>query len=313
MIFAGVGFITLPMNLINTFRTRPIPLPQSRFISLSMQLATRCDMLLKQVSDMRDGSANQVDHENKSRRQLRKFGNKTTDLEQQYFDLERDWELLKICRDFSNSNPLWYYLQLFLGIVTLALSVAWILHICLFILPGREKEVSGFLNTMLIKFEGVAGGDFPVFGILFYIIFVFYMMWCVVFGNYAFGLRILIFKVYPMEIGKTQINAFLVNLWVLLLCTLPLVHFTQMAFPYYSRYTAVQTLFGTQIRYLAGFYYFWRYNIFLYILLGLALLTLIVNLICPKDQTKEMMRLMDERAARKNPKRIKIEKKPTAK
>ena len=303
-LFSGVGLITLPMDLINTFRTRPIPLPQSKFLSLSMQLATRCEMLLKQVTDMRDGSSDQVDHDQKSRRQKRKFGNKTSQLEQEYWELQRDWDLLKICRDYSNSNPLWYLLQLVLGVICLCVSAAWILHICLFILPGRGRAVSGFLNDMLIKFENVGGGSFPFFGILFYIIFVFYLMWCVVMGNYSLGIRILFFKVYPMEVGKTQINAFLVNLWVLLLCTIPLVHFTQIAFPYYSRFTSIQVLFGLQVKYLRFFTYFWRYNIFLYIMLGVALLSLLVSLICPKDQTKMLYAKMDERAAQKNPRRI---------
>jgi LMBR1 domain-containing protein 1 len=310
-IFAGVGLTTLPMDLINAFRTRPIPLPQSKFLSLSMQLAMRCDMILKQVSDMRDGSAEQVDHDAKSRRQRRKFGNKSIQLEQDYWELQRDWDLLKICRDFSNSNPLWYFLQLVLGVLTLALSLAWILHICLFILPGRGKEVSGFLNTLLIKLEGLGGGNFPMLGILFYIIFVFYLMWCVVIGNYNLGIRILFFKVYPMEVGKTQMNAFLVNLWVLLLCTIPLVHFTQIAFPFYSRFTSIQVLFGLQVRYLRFFTYFWRYNIFMYILLGVAGLALLVSLICPKDQTKMLYRKLDERAAQKNPTRVPSERAAT--
>eukprot|EP00461_Guttulinopsis_vulgaris_P000451 UN00451 len=299
-IFVGVGFISLPMDLINTFRTRPLPLPQSRFIQLSMNLASRCDALLKLVEELRDGAADQTTHQDKSRRQLRKFTNKTADLEQQYFDLERDWDLLKICRDFSNSNPLWYYLQLILGVITLCLSLVWILHICLFILPGRTNEVSGFLNWFLIRTAEVANGDFPVFSLLFYIIFVFYLMWCVIMGNYSFGLRVLIFKVYAIEVGKTRMNAFLANLWILLLCTFPLVHMTQLAFPYYSRYTSIQILFGQQIKYLRFFNYFFMYNVFLYIMLGFAALTMIVAIICPKDTHKEMLKLMDERAARKN-------------
>lgn len=309
VIFAGVGLTTLPMDLINAYRTRPIPLPQSKFLSLSMQLATRCEMLLKQVTEMRDGSAEQVDHDQKSRRQRRKFGNKTAQLEQDYWELQRDWDLLKICRDFSNSNPLWWILQLILGVLTLLISLAWLLHICLFILPGRGKEVSGFLNTLLIKLEGIGGGSFPMLGILFYIIFVFYLLWCVVMGNYNLGIRLLFFRVYPMEVGKTQMNAFLVNLWVLLLCTIPLVHFTQIAFPFYSRFTSVQVLFGQQVKYLRFFNYFWRYNIFIYILLGVAALALLISLICPKDQTKLMYKKMDDRAGQKNPNRIPIAKK----
>lgn len=299
-LFVGVGLVTLPMDLINTFRTRPLPLPQSRFLALSLQLSTRCDMIMRMVDELRDGSSNQTDHDQKSRRQLRKFTNKISDLEQQYFDLERDWDLLKICRDFSNSNPLWYYLQLILGVITGLLSALWIVHICLFILPGRTKEVSGFLNWFLIETSNIANGDFPVFSILFYIIFTFYLMWCVVMGNFNFGVRILIFKVYAIEVGKTRMNAFLVNLWVLLLCTFPLVHFTQLAFPYYSRYTSIQILFGQQVRYLNGFRVFYQYNIFLYMLLGIAALALLVSIVCPKDVHKNMLRLMDERAGRKN-------------
>jgi hypothetical protein len=53
-----------------------------------------------------------------------------------------------------------------------------------------------------------------------------------------------------MEIRKTLMNAFLVNTWLVLLCSVPTVQFSVTAFPIYARFTEVDLLFGAQVQHL---------------------------------------------------------------
>jgi LMBR1 domain-containing protein 1 len=131
-------------------------------------------------------------------------------------------------------------------------------------------------------------GQFPLLGIIAFAIYSFYLMVCAIKGNFKLGIRFLFWKVspcscwccslgslrmffafpafpalfpgipstfsvfpgqiYPMEINNTLMNAFLVNTWFMLLVSVPTVQFSAFAFPIYVRYTAIDMLFGVQVR-----------------------------------------------------------------
>jgi len=176
--------------------------------------------------------------------------------EKAYYFLKQDVELLQACRDLRNTNPLWYIFKLVLGLICIVLSITWIIHIIIFILP--PVPYYPFLNNFFIELEQVGGanGGFPLFGVVAFALYGFYLLWCVVKGNFKLGIRIAFWKIYPMEIGKTKMNAFLANTWVLLLCSVPTVQFCVKAFPIYARETSIDMLFGTQIEYMKIFQIF---------------------------------------------------------
>lgn len=292
-LFAGVGLVALPFDLINDFRTRPAPMSKMKYQEECNKLILQVDESINQARTLRDGeilSSGGMSQNKRSRTAINK-------LEQQYYFLRRDFNLLKTSREYSQSNPLWYILKLFLGIIGLVISILWILHICLFMLPGKGNEVDPFLNKLFIDLESVGGGAFPLFGILAYAIFVFYLQWCVVKGNFRLGIRFLVFKMYPMEVGNTYMSAFLANIWILCLCVFPLVQFVAAAIPLYARYTAIEVLFGGQIKYLKGFSVFWTQNVFVYMLLAMAILTIPVVIFCPISGKKELQKKLDAKAA----------------
>jgi LMBR1 domain-containing protein 1 len=299
-LFAGVGLIALPFGLINDFRTRPKPMGKAKYLQECSVLGQRADALIDRARTLRDGSRDQSEPKGFwERRRRRRTGMVIRDLENDFYFLRRDFDLLKISYEFSKSNPLWFFLKLILGIVALIISILWLVHICIYMLPGRGRALDPFLNTFFDELTLIAGGDFPLLGVVFYAIFVFYLMWATIAGNQKFGIRFLIFRVYPMEVGNTMMNAFLANLWVLLLCVFPLIQFVAQALPEYSRYTAVQALFGNQVKYLKGFRVFWRNSIFIYMLLGIAFLTLVVMLICPGSRTKKLNEKLEARATQR--------------
>lgn len=288
-IFAGVGLVALPLDLINDFRTRPHPMKAEVYREKSEEIYKRASELHAEAKALAEEI---VTDTGAGARMLR---TRLNELENNVFFLHRDYDILKISKEFSKSNPLWWILKLILGILGLVLSIMWILHICLFMLQKRGEEIDPFLNKIFEKASDVGGGAFPLFGILLYAIFVFYLQWAVIKGNFKFGVRVLIIRVFPMEPGKTLMSAFLANLWVLLLCTFPLVQFVAQALPEYARYTAIETLYGGQIRYLRGFKIFWGKNVFLYLLLSFAALTLPIALLCPNSQKKALKEKIEER------------------
>lgn len=88
-----------------------------------------------------------------------------------------------------------------------------------------------------------------------------------------------------MEVGNTHLNAFLANSWLIVLCSIPIVQYCTQSFPIYTRNTSVQVIFGSQIRYLQFFRYFWSYKIWNFIILIFAFLTMFYLFARPNDHS----------------------------
>jgi len=194
----------------------------------------------------------------------------------------------------GKGNPLVPIFKLIAGILSIGISLSWLIHIGVFILP--PQPVNQFLNTFFLKLEDVANGAFPLFGIIAYSIWALFLLAAVVKGNFKLGVRFLIWKVYPMEVNNTLMNAFLANTWVILLCSVAAVQFCVRAFPVYANDTAINMLFGVQAQYVGFFKYFWVNNVFIYIIIILAGLTLIFLLIWPDDKGKLIEQQLKEMA-----------------
>lgn len=110
---------------------------------------------------------------------------------------------------------------------------------------------------------------FGLFGTLAYAIFAFYLLLCVIKGNFKFGLRIpFIFEIHPMKKGQTLMNSFLFNCLLLLLCSLAVVQFCTTAFSAYARFTGISTIFNVGVRNLAGIKYVYIYYFWVWIILA---------------------------------------------
>lgn len=98
------------------------------------------------------------------------------------------------------------------------------------------------------------------------------------------------------------------NLQLVLLCVLPCVQFCTTAFSQYARYSEADVIFGTQMRYIDGFRWFWQYNVFLFSILGFTLLSIIYFSVFPSDR-RHLNKVMKEIAAAKNKERKSFERK----
>jgi LMBR1 domain-containing protein 1 len=94
---------------------------------------------------------------------------------------------------------------------------------------------------------------FPLFGVISVAIFSLYLLFCVVAGNFKFGMRFLCITLHPMKINGTYMNSFMFNLILILLSTFPVIEFCAEAFAGYARFSNIYQFFGVQMKYLIFF------------------------------------------------------------
>ena len=291
-LFVGVGLFALPLDLINSFRTRPQPMSTKTYFEERQKLGERAKQLIevgKAMQSTQDKATNGgIRARAQERSQLNAF-------EQNYFYLKKDYQMLYVAHKLKGGNPLVPFFELIAGILSIGISLSWFIHIIVFILPARPY--SQFLNTFFIKLSIPA---FPLFGVIAFAIWSFYLMWCVVKGNVALGVRFLVWKMYPMEIENTLMNAFLFNTFWILLCVFPCVQFCINAFPVYAAYTQANVMFGSLIRYLHGFSTLYNVNFFPILILAFSALTIIVMLAFPKNRAKGVEAQLDALAKSTN-------------
>ena len=107
-------------------------------------------------------------------------------------------------------------------------------------------------------------------------------------GNLRVGLRSAICRVFPMEINNTLLNSFLANSWLILICSFVVVQFSALSFPVYARNTTVDLIFGTQIRHLRFFVYFFNNNVFIYCLLVFTVCGVFWQILCPRNESERI-------------------------
>lgn len=79
-------------------------------------------------------------------------------------------------------------------------------------------------------------------------------------------------------------NSLLFNTNLILLSSISVTHFCADAFREYVTMTDIDLIFGTQIRYLRFFVYFYKYNVFIYALFSLMVISFIYLLFRPNDR-----------------------------
>ena len=102
-------------------------------------------------------------------------------------------------------NPIYWFACTLFGCVSAVLSVAWLLHIILYLFIAPPPTI--FLNAFFIELDKV----FSLFGTLMYGLFSFYLLACVLKGCMKVGLRFFWIPIHPMKIGATLMNSFLFN------------------------------------------------------------------------------------------------------
>jgi LMBR1 domain-containing protein 1 len=97
-IFAGIGMVSLPMDMISAWFNRPRPIDLKQFAEKKIMLKKRCEDLIQEGRNAKDGFKNRPNKFRETR-----FTNKFRKL---VLDLEDDMEMLDMCYKKNQINPL---------------------------------------------------------------------------------------------------------------------------------------------------------------------------------------------------------------
>lgn len=308
-LFGGIGLAAMPLDLILTYVNRPRHLDAAEFADIQTSLRERTNELVdigelikierQEKADLGLQSKNAILgfslFNPEKRKEAKEERQAILGFKQAVFLLEQDVEDFQNCHaNWENYNPLIPYASLLFGCISIILTIIWILHICIYVLPTNPP--TSFMNGYLTWFDGW----FPLFGVLTMSIFSMYLLLCAVKGCFKFGLRFICFQLHPMKVGKTYMSSMLFNIGLVLFVSMPVVQLTSLAFADYARYSTIRQLFGVQIQYQKFFGWFWVNNVFIYCLIIIFFLTCAYLTCKPKDQSTSSVALRDRLRARRN-------------
>lgn len=293
-LFGGIGLAALPLDLILAFVHRPRHMDAVEFAEAQVSIRKRVNELV----DL--GELMKIDHDEKENsksskgffsglsKEAREERRAFLEFKKSVYLLEQDVEDFQNCSaHYKNYNPLFPFISLLFGMISIVLTIAWMVQVALYVLP--KEEIYPFLNLYFAWFDNW----FPLFGVLSVATFSLYLLLCALKGCFKFGLRFVFFTLHPMKPGKTYMSSFMFNIGLVLLCALPVVQFSVTAFADYARFSTVSQVMGTQVQYLKFFTWFWEENVFVYALLGVFGLTTIYLMCRPRDTSTSSIYLRD--------------------
>ncbi|KAJ3007426.1 UNVERIFIED_CONTAM: hypothetical protein HDU68_003512, partial [Siphonaria sp. JEL0065] len=215
-------------------------------------------------------------------RRFRQLRVKENEFRKDTLILEFHYRRLEASYKQQGGNILMQYLGFIGGCCSAVISVCWLLHICLFLMPTLfgGAPYSLFLNDF---FSGVS--PIPFIGTAFYALFSFYLLLCVIKGNSKLGMRIVFITIHPLRLGETMMNSLLFNVGVILVSSLAVSQFCALAFSRYAKYTASGYLFGVQVQKLKNMQYV--YVAFVCAFLGVAALMIAWIIYKPRSKQRE--------------------------
>jgi len=262
VVFGGIGFYALPVELVNMYRFRPNPINKQEYIRRKVNIGDRAERLIK--------LGQSYETKRPSNKEFNMF-NQTVWL------LDEEFRNTEIAYKDRGGSIILYYIAFVLGIIGFGLSTTWILHIIIWNLADYNL----FLNDVFNGLDGVLS----FLGVVVFGIFSFWLLWCVIVGNFKFGIRIpFLFKLHPMKLGQTLMSSFLFNTGLILLTSVAITQFLTVSFDAYARLTQINVIFKEAISNLRILKYFWFYST--YVLLGFALLGLVYFVLKPKDKSQ---------------------------
>ncbi|EAL60617.1 LMBR1-like conserved region-containing protein [Dictyostelium discoideum AX4] len=270
IIFGGIGLVALPFDMITDFKNRPQRIPYDKYLERKKKIGERATELVDVGKTIQSRTTGGI-MSKRDRRNYNRF-------RQAIFLLEEDYERLKISYKRQGGKVILYYAQFFGGFIALGVSLGWLLHIIIYMITAPEP-FHPFLNSLVISLNNAWG----FLGVIVYGLLSFYLLFCVVKGNFKFGLRLFfLFPIHPMRVGNTMMNAFLFNVGLILITSVSITHFCTMAFSQFTSTTSINSLFETAVKNLKILKWFWV--VYIFAIFAMSILTAIFLFIKPKDK-----------------------------
>jgi LMBR1 domain-containing protein 1 len=304
-LFGGIGMAALPLDLIMSYVNRPRHMDAIEFAEAQLSLRERTNELVdigelikiereqKAAAGLTIGTWSAFSLDSDTRKGARDEKQAILGFKQAVYLLEQDVEdFLAMSKNYEKYNPLMPYIYFVLGICSSIISLFWLLHIIIYVIPS--KPLALFLNTYFLWFDKF----FPLFGVLSVALFTVYLLFSAVKGCFKFGVRFMFFQIHPMKVGKTYMSSFMFNVGLVLLCALPVVQFAQQAFADYAANSTIRQIMGVQVENLQFFSWFFRSNLFIYLFMGMSVLTGLYLACRPRDQSANGQALRDRLRSR---------------
>ena len=293
MLFGGVGLFSFPMDLIYSFSTRPIKIKPSKLEEMKKEIVvTAADLkdLGMQIKKLEEQGHHKMHIFSKDRRN---YNSLLKQLKVGVSVVDDQFQIINLQEMANQTSALGYLLQLIAGIFCLILTVLWILQIVFYILVKiDDKPLFRFLNVPLVA---LADANVSFIAIIIFVVLTFYLLIITVKGNFKFGLRIMILgAIHPMKKDKTYMNSILFNVSLVMLTSVSVIQFSIRAFGEYTSLTDADIIFNTQIKYLTFYNFFFKYNIFEYGMLIIAVISFIY-LICRPNDTNTVKKILHEK------------------
>ena len=295
-LFGGIGLASVPLDFFVSFKSRPK-------IITSDSVKQRKKILFDEIVELRElGEELKTMEANGDNKKFflsgarRKFNRLKNEFVSRFSLVKKEFDILNKNNYIGeNCSAVFYYLLIHLGFLSTILSILWLVQfICSYFYTLKDGRPGyPFLSLMLIYFQD---HDISFLSFLFFAILTLYLLFCVIKGNFQFGVRLFCcFSVHPMEKGKTYMNSFLFNISLVLLGSMAITQFVTDCLSDYVVFTDVDALFNTLIKNLKFFKYFYRNHVFQYIFFAVFILSLFYMIwqLCKSSESKIEKSLAD--------------------
>lgn len=284
VVCGGCGMSALPIMLILACIKKPRRIKMDEFVIQQKVFAIRANNLIeagKKIEELR--------------KQPRARTNVKTvrlyqDFKKAVYRCEEEYKFVKTQFEKGGGSIFLYAGALILGIFCALVTVLWIVHIILYMLTPTPLWPG--LNFLFYYLDL----GFPLFGLVAYSIFTFYLLAAIITGNITLASRLPLVSIYPIKYKDTLTTSFLYNTGLLMLGTFTVVQFTADAFSSYARYTSLDAMFNVYVSnmiYITYFFQYVHYAFFAFIFIGFVLSMIMAFLPNKSKEEKLLQEIMN--------------------
>ena len=286
LFFGGIGLATVPIDFFYDFSTRPKHINNSPEINeKKIQLSRDVEevrYLGEEVKRLELQGANKKFIFNPKRyvydRKYNRFRTGCDLIDKSYEIVNAEKEV----KEKDNFVYIKYYSKLPLGILSALATLLWIIQfVCSYFARENHRPKFSFLSSMFIFFQD---HDMAFITFILYALMNLYLLYCTLKGSFKFCYRFFCcWYYYPIKKNGTYMDSFLFNIYIILMTSCAVTHFSSECFYDYVAFTDMDTIFNIMIKNLKYFDFFYTNHIFPILLFIMFVISLFYFLWKPHD------------------------------
>ncbi len=196
-IFGGVGLIALPWDLMLDWKYRPKPIKKDEYLARKKVIGEKGQMMLEYSANLHQEIQDFLKSgDSKLGKRHRQIKAKEDRFRKDVIVLEYHFQRLEEAYKMQGGNFILQVAKLMVGIVGMVLSLTWIIHTCIYVIPMQLGlyPFDPFLNSFFMSISGV-----PFVGVAMYATWAFWLLACVIKGTLKVGMRIMFIPIHEMK------------------------------------------------------------------------------------------------------------------